>query len=47
MIMQVEMNFSMTNFRGMHIIRKNSQIYVPRKFVQVQYLYGYRKTASH
>jgi len=27
------------NFRGLHVIRKNSEINVPRKFVRVRYIY--------
>jgi len=30
-------NFRGLNFRGPHVIRENSEIYVPRKFVRVRY----------
>ena len=29
-------NFRGLNFRGPHVIRENSEIYVPRKFVRVR-----------
>ena len=31
-------NFRGLNFRGLHVIRENSEIYVPRKFVRVRYI---------
>ena len=37
-----KINFRGLNFHGSHVIRENSEIYVPRKFVRVRYsMHGY------